>query len=67
MVLGFRKVEWVLLWTAFSLSVMERGEGRSGRDHHRLPGYRSPWSPLDMDTHLTCSLSEKLLFSPGQG
>lgn len=63
--LGVRKVEWGLLWTALSLGLMERGSGKGGLGHHSVPGYRSPWSSLDVDTHLTCLLSWKILFSPG--
>lgn len=42
------------------------GEGVSGEGlgHHRLLGYRDPWSSLDVGTHLTCLLSWKILFSP---
>lgn len=63
MVLGVRKVEWGLLWTALSLGLMERGSAKRGLGHHKLPGYRDPWSSLDMVTHLTCLLSWKSLFS----
>lgn len=63
--LGVRKVEWRLHWTALSLGPMQRWAGGNGPGHHKLPASRSPWSPLDVDTHLTCLLCGKLLSSPG--
>lgn len=64
MVLGVRKVEWGLLWTTLSLGLMERGSVKRELGHHRLLGYRDPWSSLDTGTHSTCLLSWKILFSP---
>lgn len=49
----------------FVLGPDGEGSGGSGPGYHRLPGHRSPWSPLDMDTHLTCLLPGKHLSSPG--
>lgn len=42
MVLGVRKVEWGLLWTALFLGLMERGSAKRGLGHLKLLGYRDP-------------------------